>query len=237
MAEKRLSKSKYSFLVLLLIIAITFFCSLTGAWFTNGASTSGVKGDSIRLGSIGEINITGSDFSWLNRNGNKVYATEQAKLDANDTTGEVRESVMPGDKVSTGAVTISYDNNKSATQDRIWYLIKQGSKYYTINSSGEFVEQTTVAELLYAGTENKKTFVGSIISITTENGTYKLDGSTSSESIDNSAQNKYLKELGALAGVISLNSNSLTYNIAIIQQPNISNTRAFTELKNILDAM
>lgn len=236
MQQKRLY-SKYTFVALLLILLVTLFCSLSGAWFTAGDSTKGNSSDVIKLGSIGEINISSNSFNWTNKQGNKVYATEQAKTEANDTSGEVRAYIMPGDKFSTGTVTISYDNKKTATQSSVWYLIKQGSKYYTINANGEFVEQTTKAEIISAGTENKKTVNGSIVSITTESGTYKLDGSTSSDSIDNSAQNKYLSELGATAGVISLSADSLTYNIAIIQLPNISTEKAFTELKNILDAM
>lgn len=236
MQQKKLY-SKYSFVALLLILMVTFFCSFSGAWFTAGDSTKGNSSDVIKLGSIGEINISSSNFSWKNKQGNNVYATEQAKTQANDSNGEVRKYIMPGDKLLTGTVTISYDNSKTATQSQVWYLIKQGSKYYTINSSGEFVEQTTKPGIINAGTENKKTVSGSVVSITTESGTYLLNGSTSSESIDNSAQSKYLSELGATAGVVSLSSNSVKYDIAVIQLPNVSSEKAFTELKNILDAM
>lgn len=232
---------------ILLIVIISSFLILsmvfmvTGAWFTASASSSS-SGQSItfRLGTIGDVNIEANDYVWKNSSNQNIYTTAEAKSDANDSQGEVREFLLPGDKVTCGSVILCYDESSSSSQSQVFYLIKIGNAntYYTI-SNHALATATTAAGLINAGTANALTINGgSIVSFSYNNTSYSLDGSNSSKSIsDVYFQGKTLAQLGASYGGVSIAANSEVYKVAIIQSANMSSTNAFELLQDILDEM
>ena len=231
---------------ILLIVIISSFLILsmvfmvTGAWFTASASSSS-SGQSItfRLGTIGDVNIEANDYVWKNSSNNNIYPTAAAKAAASDNNGEVREFLLPGDKVTCGSVELCYDASSSSSQSQVFYLIKIGNAntYYTI-SNHALATATTNAGLINAGTANALTINGSIVSVSYNNTSYSLDGSTSSKSIsDVYFQGKTLAQLGASYGGVSIAANSDVYKVAIIQSANMSATSAFGLLQDILDEM
>lgn len=231
---------------ILLIVTISSFLILSmffivsGAWFTSSASSS-TSSESItfRLGTIGDVDISANDYIWKNSSNQNIYTTAAAKTAANDSTGEVRQYLMPGDYVACASVELCYDATSSSSQSQVFYLIKVGSSYYTINTStNALASATTNAGLINAGTANKLTINGSIVSITYDNTTYSLNGSTSSASIsDVYFQGKTLAQLGASYGNMSVVVGNDVYKVAIIQSANMSATNAFDLLQDILDDM
>ena len=234
------SKSKDLFiLILTLLLFLSFVLNLSGAWFTSSAKSSSAGGavGTFTLGSFGDVTVTANNYVWKNSSNKNVYQTAQAKADANDNQGEVRSFLMPGDYLSCGSVDLCYDSAATAYEGVVYYLIKIGNAYYTI-SNYQLATATTSAGLINAGTTNKLTINGSIVSITYNNASYSLDGSTSSASIsDVYFQGQTLTQLGAHYGNMSLVVGSDIYKVAVIQSANMVATTAFGLLKDILDNM
>ena len=232
--KTKVRKNNKHLILLLLVIAFSFVCLLTGAWFTNSASTSsnGTK-QTFTIGTFGDVSISALDLVWKDINGTNVYSSQELLDSANDSTGIVRENLMPGDKLQSSAINIVFDKDKKASINKAYYLVKYNNEYYIVNDSGTLVKATQ-AGIISSGTENAKVVSGNVVSITTENGTYQLDGSTSSSSIDNSAQQKNLAELGAKFGIVTLTNEKVEFKVAVIQYANLTSTTAFEQLKSIL---
>ena len=240
MKIKNKNKSKNSLLIL--IISFLLFLSLafnfTYAWFTSSASST-IPGSSFtfQLGTFGDVTINVNDYVWKNSSGNFIYQSLEEKTQANDVNGEVRQYLMPGDYLACGSVELCYDATATATESRVYYLINHGSAYYTI-SNNQLATATTNAGLIDAGTANKLTINGSIVSFAHDNVSYSFDGSTSSASIsDVYFQGKTLTQLGAYYGNMSIAVGSEIYKVAVIQSANMTATTAYGLLQDILDDM
>lgn len=220
-------------ILLLLVIAFSFVCLLTGAWFTHSASvnSNGIK-QTFTIGTFGDVSISALDLVWKDINGSNVYSSQELLDSAKDSTGIVRDNLMPGDKLQSSAINIVFDKDKKASINKAYYLVKYSNEYYIISDNGTLTKATQ-AGIISSGTENAKVVLGNVVSITTENGTYQLDGSTSSSSIDNSAQQKTLAELGAKFGIVTLTNEKVEFKVAVIQYANLTPTTAFEQLKSI----
>ena len=240
MKNKSIVRNVILIVMISFMLILSMFFMMSGAWFSASSSASTPSTSfSFRLGTIGDVNISANDYVWKNSDNHYVYTTAAAKTEANDNTGEVRAYLLPGDYVSCGSVELCYDAASSSNQSQVFYLIKVGSYYYTINSSThELASATTTAGLINAGATNALTINGSIVSITYDNHTYSLNGSTSSASIsDVYFQGKTLAQLGASYGNMSVAVGNDVYKVAIIQSANMSATNAYTLLQEILVAM
>ncbi len=232
--QMRTSKSKANKSFLILCVALLFLASVilttTGAWFTSSSSAS-TPGSSteFRFATFGKVAIDVGGYQHVDANGKAI-------TDRKGGTG----IIMPGDKVTSSSIKITYDADGTADTDKVWYLIKLDStnKYYVV-SNGALSEVTTTkqAQMIQQGSANALTIKGEVVTVQVDGTTYSLDGSTSSSSIGNSAQGKKLTALGAKYGLITIGSNGNTYKVAIIQYYNINATQAFTELKTLLDSM
>ena len=229
MFSKSKSSSKLIYLILGLLISASLFFTFSGAWFTASASTtkSGTSATFV-LGNFGDVSISANNYIWKDSSNNNIYPTAQAKNTANDATGIVRDKVMPGDKVQSGSITMTFDALNTSTYPKAYYLIKTGNNYYTINNSNALVQTSTTAGVI--DSQETKTINGSIVSITENNQTKYLDGSTSSASIGNTAQGQALTDMGASVGTFSLTAGGITYYVAVIQYPNLTATTAFDQL-------
>ena len=238
MEPKSNSKSYLFVIILSSLLLLSLLFNFTGAWFTSSNQSSITGGQAtFRFGTVGDVSITANDYVWKNSSNNNIYQTEQAKTTANDNQGEVRTYLMPGDYLACGSVDLCYDAPATADESRVYYLIKVGNEYYTI-SNNQLATATTNAGSINAGTANKLTINGSIISFAYDNVSYSLNGSTSSQSIsDVYFQGKTLSQLGASYGNMSIAVGSAVYKVAIIQSSNMSITSAYGLLQDILDDM
>lgn len=225
------TKSSLNISWVLFAIALSLLCLLSGAWFSTSTSkNSNGANVSFQIASFGDLSVTAEDITWTDINGNNIYTSQSLLESANDSTGIVRDSLMPGDKLVSSAITVTFDKNSTSSVKKAYYLIKYQSKFYTINSSGNMIESSQAD---FIDSNSPKTIGGSIVSITTDEGTYHLDGSTSSSSIDNSAQKKLLAELGAKYGVFTI-GDSEQIVVAVIQYPNLTATTAYEQLISIM---
>lgn len=235
------SKSKINLFIVILssLLFLSLVFNFTGAWFTSSTSSTTNPSSSFtfQLGTFGDVAINVNDYVWKDSSNKNIYQTEQAKTAANDNQGIVRTYLMPGDYLACGSVDLCYDSPATANESLVYYLIKVGNAYYTI-SNNQLATATTNAALINAGTANKLTINGSIISFAYDNVSYSFDGSTSSQSIsDVYFQGKTLTQLGASYGNMSIAVGSEVYKVAVIQSANMSATNAFGLLQDILDDM
>lgn len=230
MVTKSKTKSNIIFYIIcaLLLIACVVL-STTGAWFTDSKSSSSSDSSvDFKFATFGDVEISFSGYTHLDSSGNAVTGRKN-----NDV-------ILPGDKVTSTAVTITYDKDSTADTDKVFYLIKidGANKYYVItNKVLTEVTTTQKAGLMTQGSANALTIDGSVVSVTIDGTTYNLDGGTSSKSIKNSAQGKKLTELGASYGGLTIGANGNTYKVAIIQAYNLTDSEAYAELKTLVDAL
>ena len=119
------SKLHFSTTLILIILAIVAFASFSGAWFTASASqTVSNTSATFVLGNFGDVTISANDYTWRDIENHNVYATAQLKTAAHDDSGIVRSKVMPGDKVQSGSVSITFDSSNISTYPKAYYLIK-----------------------------------------------------------------------------------------------------------------
>ena len=207
---------------------------LTGAWFSKSESnaTGADNVANLKFGQVGPVSISADPMEWKAANGQDVSGG--------------RTALMPGDRVKTGDIVLSYDASsaEATTEGTVYYLVSDGSaNYYKVVTSGEpavskFEKITNgQADTIAQGTS--KTIAGDVISIKIGGEWYALDGVTSGEATEGTLADphhsyeipvsaelttlvSYNGENASVNGLIySFNASGITYTMAVVQLTNM----------------
>jgi len=243
--SKKMSKTSIAVIVLALLLVLSLVMGMTGAWFTSKNSVN-VADNALQFGKVGVIGISAEGVK------HERYDSAQSKFVT------VNGEVMPGDKVTAGALTFKYDEAQAGTETAVYYVIYDGSKYYKINNtdhilvelgSTEAAPEIAKGATLTVNGQDLKVRLGSNESTDwyALDGVY--DGSTkgtgtlaapkhSWEIASENAANPQGQDLGEYTmkiGEVVYQDGAFTYKVAVIQKTNVDNADnagvALTELK------
>lgn len=199
--SKKMSKSSVAVIVLSILLVLSMLLGLTGAWFTRSAEdkTDGVG--NLVMGSLGNVTITAEGVKWTQ-----------------GITDESRDKVMPGDTVTCGSLKIVYDAASAGTEDKVFYIINDGSENYVINAEGNLEVATAAGEIAQgeAGLSVEADYA------TTASGAL-IDG-------DGEKITAADDEGKAVKLAVGFSNNEVTYTVKVIQGANLTAATAFAEL-------
>jgi len=239
--NKKMSKTSIAVIVLAVLLVLSLIMGLTGAWFTGNASDkSGAQ--VVRLGQWGNISLEATGAVWQEH-------PEGGALD--DVDG--RAYVMPGDKVQSDTVTVTWTPTAAGENASVYYLMKINNDYKLINGSGAYVNANNAAGTITAGTPLEVEGMIALLDVVSgeaPNQThtyYALDGVLTGTGTGTAEAPKHSWEIaesfGANANIAfagqayGANGAAVQYKVAVIQIPNLSESDAYTKLVTILDGM
>ena len=216
--SKKMSKSTVAIVLLSLLLVLSLILTATGAWFTATKDETAKGTDTnVKFGTLGAVTLTITDATWQ----------EHANGASGLTAVSGRSYYMPGDEVIGAGLKIEYAD--AGSEAKVYYLISDGTKYYTLNSTdNKLVEATTAAGEINKGASIE--IRGQVATVTADGVVYKLDGvvdgtAGSSGAITNTAQGKSLD-----TATVTLVENGKTYTVTVIQSTNLNAEGAYTLL-------
>ena len=125
--SKKMSKTSIAVIILALLLVLSMVLGLTGAWFTSSKDTN-VSTNSLSFGKVGVITLSAEGVK------HERYDSTQSKF-----VEVVSGPVLPGDRVTAGALSFAYDSAQAGTETEVYYIVFDGAHYYKIDNTNHLL--------------------------------------------------------------------------------------------------